>query len=232
MKNITDLNVLQDRIFATDVIPFMFINTESTITAIKQAFNIKETEPLVDKVNFSKGEVKLDKKIKILDFLSIAPKRIWFTLYGTSKEADSFYESLREIIIRFDQNQLFRASKPLIKIEQTVCNVTLDVDFRNMFVKKFLDYLNRGVIEKCSFKSAKAHIRGMRFSTEIFYEPKDPDLISHNISLYPTYFTIGSREGTPLEERRFYTTSPTDSNTHLKLIEEFEKLFKDKLQKA
>jgi len=227
MRNITDLSVSQDRMFAADVIPFRFINTESTITAIKQAFNIKEAESLADKVNFSKGEVKLNKKIKILDFLSIEPRRIWFTLVGTSKEANSFYESLRKIIIRFDQNQLFRASKPLTKIEQTVCTVTLDVDLRNVFVSKFLDYLNSSVIEKCSSKSAKAYIHGMIFYTGIFYEIKDPDLTSHNISLYPTYFTIAPRADTPIEEGRFYTMSPTDLDTHLKLIEEFEKLFKE-----
>jgi hypothetical protein len=232
MKTITDLNVLQDRLYATDIIPFRFINTDSCLTAIKQAFNFKEVESLTDKVNFSKGEFKLNNKIKVLDILSIEPKRIWFNLYGTSKEANSFYTSLRKIIISFDQNELFRRSKALMKIEQTICNATLDVDFKNIFAKKLLDYLNWSVLEKFSSDSAKAYIRGMRLSTEIFYEPKDPNVISHNVSLYPVYFTIEPRVDTPIEERRFHTVSPTDSDTHFKLIEEFEKLFKDKLQEA
>ena len=232
MRKITDLTVLQDRLYAVDIIPFKFINTQSCLTEIKKAFNFKEVEQLSDKVNFTKGEFKLNKKIKILDFLTIEPKRIWFIQHGTSKEANLFYGSLREIIISFDQNQLFGVSKALIKIEQTVCTATLDVDFRNILVKKFLDYLDRSVIEKLSSKSSRAYIRGMRFSTEILYEPKDPDLTSHNVSFYPVYFTIEPRADTPLEERRFYTASPTDSDTHFKLIEEFEKLFKDKLQEA
>jgi hypothetical protein len=127
---------------------------------------------------------------------------------------------------------MFTESEALIKIEQTICTVTLDVDFSKVFIGKFFDYLNRGVIEKFSSRSAKAFIRGMRFSTEIFYEIKNPDLASYNIPLYPTHLTIEPRIDTPLKEKRFYTASPTDSDTHIKLLEEFENLFKDESRKA
>lgn len=226
MKNITDLIVTQDRLFATDIIPFRFINTESAINKIKQAFNIKEVESLTDKVNFSKGEVYIGKKLNIVESLSIETKRIWFNIVGTSKDANFFYDSLRTIIIQFDQNHLFKKSKPLIKIEQTVCNANLDIDFRNIFVRKFLDYLNKLVIENCSSNSAEAYTSQLSFFTNIFYKIKDPKLIAHNLPLYPTQFIIAHRADTPPEERRFYTISPTDSDTHLKLLEEFEKLFK------
>ncbi len=229
MKNITDLTVSQDRIFPIDLIPFRSINAESAINKIRQAFNIKEVDSSqADKVNFLRGETKIGKSIKVIDSLSIEPKRIWFTFVGTSKEANLFYESLKGIVVQFDQNQVFRSSKPLTKIEQTVCSVNLDVDFRNIFADKFNNYLNKTVMEGLSSKLTTAHIKGMIFYTDISYQIKDPSLISHNITLYPTYFSIQPRVDTPLEEKRFYTMSPTDSDTHLKLLEEFERLFKNK----
>ena len=49
----------------------------------------------------------------------------------------------------------------------------------------------------------------------------------HRITISPRVFIIEPRAGTNYDDKIFYAQSPTDSDTHLKILEEFEKAFKD-----
>jgi hypothetical protein len=73
---------------------------------------------------------------------------------------------------------------------------------------------DHGIPKSIAFKS---------LSFEISYEPTSPVLEEHDVSLARKLLMIGPRAGTRLRERRFYTASPTDAETHLELLMSLER---------
>ena len=65
-------------------------------------------------------------------------------------------------------------------------------------------------------------------SFNVPFEVTDSSVAELNIESYTKSFTIEPRIGVSLKEKRFFTSSPTDSKTHIKLISEFEKKLKKK----
>ena len=65
-----------------------------------------------------------------------------------------------------------------------------------------------------------------KFSARISYDLLDSGLREVGVRLVDKTLTIEPRIRTRLEERRYYTLSPTDSETHLELLREFEKAFR------
>jgi len=229
MKNISDIIVTKELYYKTDIIPFRYLSTNSAVSYIKDSFNFVELKSLPDSpssINFTTGEFKLKNKLLIIHSLLIEPRRIMLIISGESKDADLLYKKISTIIDKFDYNKLIKKSEPLLKIEQTSCNVELDFDLNKLFNNKFINYLNDNLINKASNEVVNAYNRELTIRSEIIYNKEDPNLKSNNISPLPTFFTIANRIDTNLEDRRYYTVSPTNSDTHFKLLSELEKLFK------
>jgi len=232
MRDIADLTVKQLRPFQVDVIPFKYLVDERNIQSIRNYCDFKNFEPIssekgiIEGFIFRNGVFSFDDERYVVLNLTIGTRKTEFKIMSNSSIASQFYEHIRDIINSFDKDGRFRKALPILELQATNCIVTLDVDFEDIYSPRFMKYLKGNVVKNSRLKGTKNHIRPVRFSGLISYQPTDEKYNEQFVTISSEFFTIEPRAKTAEEERRYFSESPTDSDTHLSLIEEFEKIFK------
>ena len=228
MENITDLTVTQIRIFPVDVIPISMITTRSCVEKIRGALSVVDIEarPFIegkDIIFFRRGELKTENGLIVVNKIEVEPRRIIIEVAGTSKEANQVYEVLLSSIATVSAISLASLQTPLLIAETTRCIVTLDFNFDALFNNAFIGFLSSKVGKKASNKIAKGSVKLVAAAAEITYQIIDKALIENNISMNAKQFTIAPRPGVPSDARKYITSSPFDSDTHLRLIADLNK---------
>ncbi len=235
MKDITDLTVTEARYFKIDIIPFRSLITVSNIQFFSSSFAFNNSEPILDDnknyVGFrlKTGEFRYNNKIFPINYLLIEPDAITFEIQSDSDIAEMFYQNIFELLSKIDPYDQFRKNEPLFKETKTTCVATLAFDFSNIFSKKMNDFIDNKALT--SFTTVSNNIANIemipaQLSFHVKYDIKDKSLKDNNIRAFTRQFIFEPRAGVSLKEQRFFTSSPTDSNTHLKLLTQSEKTFK------
>lgn len=228
MKNIVDLVVNQIRIFPVDIIPLGLINTKSCVEKIKDTLSISEVGvlPSVEGKNiivFSKGELKESNELVVINKVEVDPRRIIIEVVGTSKAGNKVFELFMSSLTTLTNLDLESLRSPLLLAETTRCVVTLDFAFEELFNHSFTEFLNDRVEKAATNNVVEGLVRPLAAIAEITYQIKDEALVKNKISMNPKQLTIAPRPGAPLDERRYIISSPFNSDTHMKLIEELNK---------
>ena len=226
MKEISHIEVKQIRIFKADQIPYSSLVTATPIQDIVNSFGCGMDNQFSSGLRFIRGEYKTKKKNLTIEELTIQPQRIYFSVNGDSQDADQFYKELGKLISRYDYGKFFSPDKYLTKTEETSCVANLDIKHEKMFNKQFLNYVQRDIPEIVSDNNAEAFLSFFNVRFKYKYNVRNPVIREHGVTFTDKYFIMEPREGSVLGDSRYYTHSPTDSNTHLKLIEEIENKFK------
>ena len=228
MKNIVDLVVNQIRIFPVDIIPLGLINTKSCVERIRDTLSISEVGVLPsiegkDVIVFRKGELKEDNELVVINKVEVDPRRIIIEVAGTSKAGNKVYELFMSSLTALTNLDLDTLRSPLLLAETTRCVVTLDFTFEELFNHSFTEFLNKRVEKEATNDAAEGSVRPLAAIAEIAYQVKDEAIAKNKISMNPKQLTIAPRPGAPLDERKYVISSPFNSDTHLKLIEELNK---------
>ncbi len=227
LKEITNLTVTQIRVFPVDVVPLSQIGTKSCIEKIRGDLSISEIGPaplMNDRgpIIFLRGGIKEKDRVLVINRVAVEPRRIVLEVVGTSKEANQVYDSLLSAIDSAAQIDLDRLRTPLLVAETTQCVATLGFHFESLFNSTFTQLLDSRVKKEATNKLAKGSVNPVLAEAEISYQIRDKTLTENKISMLPKKFTIAPRAGTPLESRRYFLSSPFDSDTHLKVFKELE----------
>lgn len=230
MKDIVDLNVTQVRLYPNDVLPLPALALERNLAPFREVLRFKTVSPTESKPEavtlvFLKGEIEHEGRAHLIDELIIEAQRLTFSVFGSSAVANALYDEVRKILIAADPAGVFAKAKPYVTTEETGCIVTLDVDFRKLFSPPLLQFLEKTVRPRTSTQIATSEVVPFKFSAKLSYEILDPDLKKAGVRLLDKALTIEPRMRTRLEDRRYFTQSPTDSETHLNLLQAFEKAF-------
>lgn len=228
MKNIVDLVVNQIRIFPVDVIPLGLINTKSCVERIKDTLSISEVGvlPSIEGKNvivFSQGELKENNELVVINKVEVDPRRIVIEVAGTSKAGNKVYELFMSSLTALTNHDFENLRSPLLLAEATRCVVTLDFTFEELFNHSFMGFLNDRVEKEATNSVAEGSVRPLAAIAEITYQVKDETIVKNKISMNPKQLTIAPRPGAPLDERKYVISSPFNSDTHIKLIEELNK---------
>ena len=228
MKNIVDLVVNQIRIFPVDIIPLGLINTKSCVEKIKDTLSISEVGvlPSIEGKNiivFSKGELKENNELVVINKVEVDPRRIIIEVAGTSKAGNKVYELFMSSLTALTNLDLESLRSPLLFAETSKCVVTLDFAFEELFNHSFTEFLNDRVEKAATNNVAEGLVRPLAAIAEITYQIKDETLVKNRIGMNPKQLTIAPRPGAPLDERKYIISSPFNSDTHMKLIEELNK---------
>ena len=234
MKNIVDLVVNQIRIFPVDIIPLGLINTKSCVERIRDTLSISEVGVLPsiegkDVIVFRKGELKENNELVVINKVEVEPRRIIIEVAGTSKAANKVYELFMSSLTALTNIDLGSLQSPLLLAETTRCVVTLDFTFEELFNRSFTEFLNKKVEKEATNDVAQGLVRPLAAIVEINYVIKDKALLNNKIGMNPKQLTIAPRPGAPLDERKYVISSPFNSDTHIRLIEELNKAIVSKL---
>lgn len=226
MGKIREMSVNQSRIFQIDEIPYFQLETHTALEEIISKFKFRgDSSGKNNNLRFTKGEFKVDDDIKPIVELEIEQTKIRFTIIGDSNDGNLFYKELETLINKYKDNH---SIEPVICVQQTACSISLDLEYKNFFSNKLNRFLETNLIKETSFDYAKSYLKGFRLNFEIGYEIQESIVKEKGVSIVPKYFAVEPRESTKMEEHVYFTTSPTDSETHLKLVNEFEKALKSK----
>lgn len=230
MKDIRELIVKQIYIFPVDEIALSSLQRKNAINKIQEAYSLKYSPTMFEGIPnesqslaFNNGEYSWNKKTYLINNLSIEPRRILLTCSSESKIADSLFKNLRELILNLD----LRESKPIYKhilvAEETQCVVKLDFHFNDVFKNSPLYTFHEYLKKKITSYESKIEVRPSALRFKISYLQLPDYLKKHNLSLLDKDFVLEMRNRTDAKENIYYTSSPTDSETHFNLIKELEK---------
>ncbi len=226
MKDIVDITVTQVRLYPTDRLPFAQLRLPANMKTLKETFHFADmqVDPLGLQITFSNGSLEHRGKLIHALNLTIEQRKVLIQVRGRSWMADALDSAFSKVLQSFDGRSKASKLEPLLKAEETTCVVTLDIDFDDLIAPPLLRFIQGEAKAKLRTNYGIPKSVGFRtLSFEVKYEPAIPHLEEHGISLSNKLITIEPRMGTPLQERRFYTSSPTDSDTHLALLETLEK---------
>ena len=245
MKDVRELSVVQIRLFPVDTLPDIQPMYSILAEIVGSAFQFQgygEGEQLSGMVGlpmppnnrnqpnaleFSGGKfVDEDNRITFINSLSIEGRRIILQVAGTTEQADQIFEELKGLIIAVWQPSEIGLSEIIHKAEETMCVVSLDLDFSALFREELILFLNGELLEGISDQRVEASAKPVGFRTKISYEVKDRSIIEHGISLLPKDVIIEPRRDSPPDSRIFYTQSPLPTKKHFQMLENFESLFR------
>ena len=235
MKNIVDITVTQARLFPTDCLPFSQLRVPENAKIVQQAFKFGavQTDPFGLQISFANGI--FDYRGKSINVLSLIfeQRKISIQIRGRSPAADSFYFAVAKLLQSIGNEANADKFEPLLKAEETACVATLDIDFSDLVAPPLWAFIQGDA--KRRLQTTYGNPRSISFknlSFEVKYEIK-PELADYDVALASKPITIEPRVSTPLNQRRFFTSSPTDSETHLAILERIEKgIAKSRSKKA
>lgn len=227
---ISNITAEQIRVFDLDALPSRFIVIPSVVNKITERYRStlgqNPAQPAIPSLHFNGGEF-IHKKITPINSITFEERRVLLSVLGTSEEADLLFEDLRKTISEVLGSSI-AFSPPIIKSDQTSCFATFKVDIHNFFSKPFLNFCEKNLQEFNHFPKTQISTQPFSLKVEISYQINDPVLINSNISVSSKHLIIERRLQTPPEKNMYFVSSPFDSNTHLKLIDEIESQFKNK----
>ena len=235
MEEIKELSVIEHRIYKVDAVPFRQLVTASNLNAFTSLFMFKDTEISEDasnnllSVKMKLGEFNVDKKIYSIDQLLIDRRSIFFKIQSDSSIAKKFYQNICDVFSQINLHNHFEVDACLIMTSQTTCNVKLDFDFKELLSKTFITYINREASKKLTSaidNKAKVEILPKTLVFNVNFNVTDNNLLENKISIASKPLTIEPRAGTSAKDRIYYTSSPSDTDTHLKILSTLEEAFK------
>lgn len=232
MKNIQNLHVTQIRIFPEDTIPYQIFSLPERIKQLKERYHFGGQEipiplqlPGSPKVIiFQMGEVKIEDSSTVIDRLQFEGRKMILEVAGSSSVSDKVFLDIADFVNEMVGNVSLSEEKRLTKTQETKCNVTLEIDYWDVFSDKMKRFIKDDLRE--AFDRPVFETNPSKLTFEIIFDQDINLLQKQRIQFSPKSFTIEPREGIPFDEHVFYTCSPFDSEVHLRLVETLENLFK------
>lgn len=230
MKDIRDLVTKKLMIFSLDYMPQAYIMRSDFVDHMNKKykfqrheipfdFHLKDTPKVLV---FHGGEYKHEGTKIVINKVLFEDRKIVLEIKGSSKVSKKIMEAMARDIRKFDPTNRFKLSDAAYQSDETMCVVHLEIDYLSIFSDKLISFVNKEFAPLLDKKYLE--IRPQKMSFDVHFAP-DPKYVEENITLVPKALTIEPRLGHPLKRKLFFTESPVDSETHLNLLEKFEKMF-------
>ncbi len=233
MRDIADLEVTQIYLYAAGQIPHKHIQTGNSVDQIRERFGFRGVMPAGSELLFEGGVIEVPKHGKVpLTRLQLSDRRIVLSVAANSAVAADAFGVIRSMISQMDPGSNFDKAKPITFREETGCVVTLDIDWEGFFNPAVVRFLQGPVTEALSDEEATVSIAHAKYRFTFSYSVKSQAIPQSGIILAPKDFVVEPLANVPLSERRYLTGSPTDSETHLKLVQQLESVLLGAKQKV
>jgi hypothetical protein len=141
------------------------------------------------------------------------------TVAGDHADLSNSYETLRGFLIEIDSKRRMENPKLYTTTYQTQSSVKLSIPYERLIAPELMNFLRSKTDVLKPEDSSAAEIYLANLSFQVRYTPN-----TNIYSLVPKVLTIEPRAGSDPKENTYYVLTPTDSDTHRLLVEEFEKV--------
>lgn len=222
MKNIANMYVMQTRLFPPDVIPFRLVIAPTGAALLYEAFNFRDATFNQETSDYIFQDGTLGRTGNAdavpITWLSFRERRMVVQVLGDSEAAHAVYAAVSEKLA--DLTPAFQNHPPLLFSEETSCVAQLDFDWTTLLNPSLVDLVTRHAKSLTTEKIEKA-IRGVSLRFSIGATISE-ELRDYGVTFSDQTIAIEPRADVPLSERIYFTYSPCDSDTHLRLVSELE----------
>jgi len=139
------------------------------------------------------------------------------TVAGDHADLSNAYEALRKFLTEIDSKRRMENPKLYTTTYQTQSAVKLSIPYERLIAPEFMNFLRSKTDVLKPNDSSAAEIYLSNLSFQVRYIPN-----TEIYSLVPKVLTIEPRAGSDPKENTYYVLTPTTSDTHRLLVEEFE----------
>lgn len=228
MREVRILLTAQIRLFPPDIIPVRRLALDESREAIRSLFKFQGVEPITRQesivgLNFNAG--MYGPNAIVIPNVAIEERRIVVRVEGESNVASSVYGEVRKKLEEFNNG---RSIEEILCTHETVTSVVLDFPFERLFSDSLLSFLRKSAINHTKNKWSENLIVPSNLKFTVRYKVTDDTLINNHFTLAPKELVIEPREKSSPDERLYWIASPTDTDTHFKLIADLEKALAEK----
>jgi hypothetical protein len=224
MKEILRLSVTQIRIFATDTLGYRYFRSPSSIADLKQRYGFDTQASPFDglpiespSIAFTSGQFAIDDKKYLIESLTLEDRRIVFTISASSSIADRFFENLLEVLKAFDLREPGPKYDVLVLAQETICIARLDLKFEDLLCNS-QESIHKGLETLSALPGYKVRIFPTSIKFAVRYLDIPEEMKTHNVTMIDKDIVIEIRAKTDPSDGIFFTQSPFNSDSHLKLL--------------
>ena len=218
MLDFVDMTSMARYLFSPNTLPLTNLLMKSNKKALETLFSFQGMQVGADVNQFQliagMGEVNG----VAIQQLVIDPVSINLTVVGDHDDLSNSYEVLRNFLTEIDSKRRMENPKLYTTTYQTQSSVKLAIPYERLVAPEFMNFLRSKTDVLRPDDSSAAEIYLSNLSFQVRYIPS-----TDVYSLVPKVLTIEPRAGSDPKENTYYVLTPTDSDTHRLLVEEFEK---------
>jgi len=228
VREVRILVTTQIRLFPPDVVPILKASLPESGKKIQSLFDFQAVEPIerqggVTGIAFNGGIYKPDSVL--IETVSIEARRIAVKVQGKSEIATSVFQAVSH------QLEELNDGRPLTEIlctHETGSSVILDFPFERILSGQFVSFLQKSAVKHTKNPWSENLILPVNLKFTVRYKITDDTLVKKSITLASKELTVEPRVQSSPDERLYWIASPTDTETHFKLIEDLEKALAEK----
>jgi len=223
MDTISNMYVIQGRTFAPDMVPYRLVITPYGTNLLKQALGFRDASWNQEISDYVFQDGTLDHKgIAIpVTWLGFNDRRIVIQVLGDSDAARAVYSSVRIVLAQL--SPAFEGVEPLLLNEETSCSAHLDFAWTELLNPKLAALVSRKV-KDLSTKELRKVLKNVSIRFTIGSVTIDEELSEYGVSLTDQLIAVEPKAAVPFAEQLYFTYSPCDSDTHLRLVSDIEKV--------
>ncbi|MDA3937904.1 MAG: hypothetical protein PF693_01165 [Spirochaetia bacterium] len=228
MDNIIQLQSTLVMIFQTDEIPIPSLRRIEALNHLNRTYKLQLTQqvdPFMMNQNqliLRNGEFFHDDVLYLIDEIQIDSRRLIIKMNATSEIIDIFFNIFREELINLDVRKRKCKLIPLITTYDTSCVCCLNFNLIEYIGGKNINSLTEKIEEKIPKYDSKISLIPASIKFKIDYFDIPAKIRKNKITLSEKNLIIEYREKTNPEDRIYFTSSPTKSDTHLEILKAFE----------
>ena len=218
MLDFADMTSMARYLFAPNTLPLTNLLMKSNKKALETLFSFQGMQVGADVNQFQliagMGEVNgVAVQQLVIDAISIN-----LTVVGDFADLRNAYEVLRKFLTEIDSKRRMENPKLYTTTYQTQSSVKLSIPYERLVAPEFMNFLRSKTDVLKPEDSSAAEIYLSNLSFQVRYIPN-----TDVYTLVPKVLTIEPRAGSDPKENTYYVLTPTDSDTHRLLVEEFER---------
>ncbi len=218
MLDFADMVSMARYLFGPNTLPLTNLLMNSNKKALEALFSFQGMQVGADINQFQLVAGMGEANGAAIQQLIIDPISINLTVAGDHDALSKSYEILRNFLTDIDPKRRMENPKLYTTTYQTQSSVKLSIPYERLIAHEFMDFLKSKIDVLRPDDSSAAEIYLSNLSFQVRYIPK-----SDIYALVPKSLTIEPRAGSDPKENMYYVLTPTASDTHRMLVEEFEK---------
>jgi hypothetical protein len=226
MSDVLQIFTIKRLLYPPDAIPWALLQAESNLQRLRERYKFKLfTQELgpngpTARLNGANGEFSTKKGLQAIQQLIVEPTVLQAQISGGSDVADAFLGDLIEALSEIGNSRILVETLETTHTYQTIAIVRLRLPFERLLSERLHGYLSEEMKPKLVLPDGEPEIVLQNLSWTVRYKMETTDF-----QYLPKLITVEPRQGSKPSDMIYYTVSPTDSKTHLELLNSLESRF-------